>query len=93
MYGEIILRLIRNFRRDFRRKLQESVGMLKVTKRISNVHFSFATSGHARNRLTVIVFKEFHVNTLPSTIKYVILGSFSIFALLISTCKKRYINY
>ena len=47
MYGEIILRLIREFRRDFPRKLQESVGMLKVTKRISNVHFSFATSGHA----------------------------------------------
>ena len=47
MYGEIILRLIREFRRDFSRKLQESVGMLKVTKTISNVHFIFATSGHA----------------------------------------------
>ena len=47
MYGEISLQLIREFQRDFPRKLQHSVGMLKVTKRISNVHFSFATSGHA----------------------------------------------
>ena len=46
-YGEIILQLIREFQRDFPRKLQHSVGTLKVTKRISNVHFSFATSGHA----------------------------------------------
>ena len=34
MYGEIILQLIREFQRDFPRKLQHSVGMLKVTKRI-----------------------------------------------------------
>ena len=27
--------------------------MLKVTKKISNVRFNFATSGHARSRLTV----------------------------------------
>ena len=47
MYGEIILQLIREFQRGFLRKLQHSVGMLKVTKRISNVHFSFATSGQA----------------------------------------------
>ena len=47
MYGEIIWQLIRKFQRDFPRKLQHSVGMLKVTKRISNVHFSFASSGHA----------------------------------------------
>ena len=46
MYGEIILQLIREFQRDFPRKCQHSIGMLKVTKRISNVHFSFATSGH-----------------------------------------------
>ena len=45
MYGEIILQLIREFQRDFPGKLQHSVGMLKVTKRISNVYF--ATSGHA----------------------------------------------
>ena len=54
MYGEIILQLIRELQRDFPRKLQHSVGMLRVyTKRISNVHFSFATSGHAGRRLTV----------------------------------------
>ena len=47
MYGEIILQLIREFQRDFQRNLQHPVGMLKVTKRISNVHFSFATLGHA----------------------------------------------
>ena len=47
MYGEIILQLIREFQRDFPRKLQHFVGMLKVTKRISNVHFIFATSGNA----------------------------------------------
>ena len=39
MYSEIILQLIREFQRDFPRKLQESVGMLKVTKGILNVHF------------------------------------------------------
>ena len=47
MYGEIILQLTSEIQRVFPRKLQHSVGMLKVTKRISNVHFSFATSGHA----------------------------------------------
>ena len=47
MYGEIILQLIREFQRGFPIKLQHSVGMLKVTKTISNVDFSFATSGHA----------------------------------------------
>ena len=47
MYGEIIWQLIREFLSDFPRKLHHSVGMLKVTKRISNVHFSFASSGHA----------------------------------------------
>ena len=47
MYGEIIWQLIREFLSDFPRKLQHSVGMLKVTERISNVHFSFASSGHA----------------------------------------------
>ena len=47
MNGEIILQLIREFQRDLPRKPQHSVGMLKVTKRRSNVHFSFATSGHA----------------------------------------------
>ena len=47
MYGEIIWQLIREFHSDFPTKLQHSVGMLKVTKRISNVHFSFASSGHA----------------------------------------------
>ena len=46
MHGEIILQLIHKFQRDFPRKLLHSIGMLKVTKRISNVHFSFATSGH-----------------------------------------------
>ena len=39
MYGEIILQLIREFERDLPRKLQESIGTLKVTKRISNVSF------------------------------------------------------
>ena len=43
MYGEIFLQLIRKFERDFPRKLQCSVGMLQDTKRILNVHFSFAT--------------------------------------------------
>ena len=47
MYGEIIYQLIREFQSDSPRKLQHSVGMLKVTKRISNVHFSFDSSGHA----------------------------------------------
>ena len=47
MYGEIILQLIRESQRDFPRKLQHSVGMLKVTKRISSVYFSFANLGHA----------------------------------------------
>ena len=47
MSGEIILQLIREIRRGFPRKRQESVGVLKVTERISNVRFSFATSGHA----------------------------------------------
>ena len=56
MYGEIIWQLIRECQSDFPRKLQHSVGMefrwnsigmLKVTKRISNVHFSLASSGHA----------------------------------------------
>ena len=47
MYGEIVWQLIREFQSDFPRKRQHSVGMLKVTKRISNVHFSFASSGHA----------------------------------------------
>ena len=51
MYGEIIWQLTReflsDFLSDFPRKLQHSVGMLKVTKRISNVRFSFASSGHA----------------------------------------------
>ena len=47
MYGEIVWQLIREIQSDFARKLQHSVGMLKVTKRISNVHFSFASSGHA----------------------------------------------
>ena len=47
MYGEIIFQLIGEFRRDFPRELQESVGMLKVTERISNFYFSFATSGSA----------------------------------------------
>ena len=47
MYGEIIWQLIREFLSDFARKLPHSVGMLKVTKRITNVHFSFAISGHA----------------------------------------------
>ena len=46
MYGEIVWQLIRKFQSDIPRKLQHSVGMLKVTKRISNVHFSFASSGH-----------------------------------------------
>ena len=46
MCGEIILQLIREFQRDIPRKLQHSIGMLKVTKRISNVQFSFETSGH-----------------------------------------------
>ena len=46
MYGEIILQLIREFQRDFLSKLQHSVGTLKVTKRISNVHFSFVTSDY-----------------------------------------------
>ena len=59
MYGEIILQLIREFQRDFPRKLQHSVGMLKVAERISNVHFSFATSGHAWRRLTVIPVKRY----------------------------------
>ena len=47
MYGEIIWHLIRECQSDFPRKLQESVGMLKVTERILNVHFSFTSSGHA----------------------------------------------
>ena len=47
MYGEIIWQLIRECQSDFPRKLQHAVGMLKVTKSISNVHFSFASSGHA----------------------------------------------
>ena len=47
MYGEISLQLIREFQKDFPRKLHYSVGMLKVTRRISNVHFSFAASGYA----------------------------------------------
>ena len=53
MYGEIIWQLIREFLSKFPRKLPHSVGMLKVTKRITNVHFSFAISGHVRRRLTV----------------------------------------
>ena len=47
MYGEIIWQLIREFQSDFSRKPQHSVRMLKVTKGISNVHFSFDSSGHA----------------------------------------------
>ena len=47
MYGEIIWQLIREFQSDFSRKLQYSVGMLKVAKGISNFHFSFDSSGHA----------------------------------------------
>ena len=47
VYGKIILQLIHKVQRDFPRKLQHSVGMLKVTKRILNVHFSFAISGHS----------------------------------------------
>ena len=47
MRGEIILQLIGEFQRDFSRKRQYSVGMLKVTKRISNFRFSFATTYHA----------------------------------------------
>ena len=58
MYGEIILQIIRKFQRDFPRKLQHSVGMLKITKKISNVHFSFAASGHASSRLTVTIAKS-----------------------------------
>ena len=54
MYGEIFWQLIRECQSDFPRKLQHSVGMLKVTKRISNVHFSLASSVHAWSRLTVI---------------------------------------
>ena len=53
VYGEIILQIIREFQRDFPRKLQHSIRILEVTKRILNVHFSFATSGHAWRRLTV----------------------------------------
>ena len=44
MYGKIIWQLIREFQSDFPRKPN---GMLKVTKRTSNVHFNFASSGHA----------------------------------------------
>ena len=48
MYGETVWQLIREFQSDFRSgKLQHSVVMLKNTKRISNVNFSFASSGHA----------------------------------------------
>ena len=53
MYGEIIWQLIRESLSDFLRKLQHSNWMLKVTKRISNVHFSFTSSGHTWSRLTV----------------------------------------
>ena len=38
MYGEIIWQLIREFLSDFPRKPPHSVGMLKVTKRITNDH-------------------------------------------------------
>ena len=47
MYDKIILQLICEIQRDFPRKLQHSIGILKVMKRILNVHYSFATSGHA----------------------------------------------
>ena len=48
MYGEIIWQLIRECQSDFPRKLQHYVEMLKVyTKRISNIHLSVASSGHA----------------------------------------------
>ena len=53
MYGEIILQLIHGNQIDFPRKLQHALGMLKVKKRISNVHFSFATSDHGWSKLTV----------------------------------------
>ena len=46
--------LIREFQRYFPRNLEHSVGMLKITKRNWNVRFSFAISGHAWRRLTVI---------------------------------------
>ena len=46
MYGEIILQLFREFQRDFPRKLQHSVGMLKVTKSNSNVHYLWAFKHH-----------------------------------------------
>ena len=46
MYGKIIWQLIGEFQRDFLRKLQHPVGMLKVTKRILNVRFNLTTSGH-----------------------------------------------
>ena len=47
MYGDVVLRLIREFQRDFPRNLQHSVGMFKSTKRNSNVCFNFGTLGHA----------------------------------------------
>ena len=54
MYGDIILQLIHEFQRQFPRNLRHSVGMSKITKRNQNVRFSFAISGHAWRRLTVI---------------------------------------
>ena len=53
VYGEIILQSIHDFQRDFTRNVQHSVGMLKVTKRNSNVHLKFANSGHTWHRFTV----------------------------------------
>ena len=47
MYGDIILQLIREFQRHFPRNGQHSVVTSKITKRNSNVRFSFANSGHA----------------------------------------------
>ena len=41
MYGEIMLQLIREFQRDFPRKLQHSVGMLKVTEEDFECSFQF----------------------------------------------------
>ena len=46
VYGEIILKLIRDFQIDFPGNLQHSNGILKVTKRNLNVRFKFTNSGH-----------------------------------------------
>ena len=65
VYGEISLQLIREFRRDFLRNLQLSIGMLKVIKGNSNVRFKFANSGHAWSSVTVRPFNSIANATNP----------------------------